>query len=157
MKSTYYIQTNTLKYSLTKVLQSLTSHPNKMTRNLITNTLSYTILIAIACLFFPIPKIIIASVLFTAYFLFLLYTATVQPSAAFYFLIFITLPIASFIIPSPIPSSLSPLLQLAIAVAMWGIILSLIISIAILVSNHTERHSSQPSTSPQDHVLQKHS
>ena len=123
-----------------------------MKSNTLTNIASYAILIAITGLLFPLQKTIITSILIGAYSLLVINSAISKQSVASYFIIFMFVPIAAFLLPSPIPSSLSPLLQLAIAVAFWGSVLSLVTSLTIHFSNRNQRHSNPPSTSPQDHA-----
>jgi hypothetical protein len=122
----------------------LISPRKKMQSNFFTSFLSYVLLSAVVSLLFPIPKIIIASVVLATYLLMLISMAFSKPFMAFYFLVFFSVPIASFMIPSPISSNILPLFQLGIAVVLWGAILSLIASTAVIVSNYIERRSGRP-------------
>lgn len=107
-----------------------------MNNSFISRLAAYLLLITFGGLLLPIPKVYLATVLLLSLLICLLNTAIHHPSTTLMFLIFILTPLLAFQFPSFIPTTLSPLYQLAIATALWGTLITLLISILSLTANY---------------------
>lgn len=113
---------------------------------------AYLLLLTFCGLLLPIPKPYLAALLILSLVLYAIPVSASQPAVIFYFLVFFLTPFIAFATPSLIPATLRPLLQLALAVAIWGTFLTLLASLITLAANRMRSRLGLSSPFPSDHA-----